>query len=89
MIGMFDDYTNNPNKLVNAWTQAFLNQLLERSRKLHTHLIVVSHEQRAGHRTKLLNTESQAFVTFPSNLNDTTKLLLSNSVKMELLKSNF
>ena len=75
MISIFDDFTNHPNKRVNSWLFGYLSQLLERSRKLHTHLIVVSHQQRAGHSTKLLNLETQAFVAFPSNLNDTTKLL--------------
>jgi adenylate kinase family enzyme len=75
MICLFDDFGHHRNKYVNAWVHDFLSQLLERSRKLNTHLIVVSHVQRAGHKTRLINLESQSFVVFPSNLSETTKLL--------------
>lgn len=73
---VFDDYTNQPYKEMDKWVDSLLKQLLERSRKLKTHLIIANHQQRAGHKTTLLNIESQAFVVFyMSNRNETAKLL--------------
>ena len=73
---VFDDYTNQQYKEMDKWVDSLLKQLLERSRKLKTHLIIANHQQRAGHKTTLLNIESQAFVVFyMSNRNETAKLL--------------
>ena len=52
-----------------------MGALLERSRKLRCHLIVSTHRQRSGNKTALLNLESNAFVTFPVNKNDSVKLM--------------
>ena len=73
---VFDDYTNQSSREIDKWVEVLLKQLLERSRKLNTHLIVANHQQRAGPKTTLLNIESQAFVIFyMSNRNETGKLL--------------
>jgi hypothetical protein len=75
-VVIFDDHTNQPSKDIDLWVKSLEKQLLERSRKLKTHLIVCNHQQRNGLKTSLLNLESQAFVVFyQSNRNETKKLL--------------
>lgn len=75
MIGLFDDFGFNPNPQCNVFLHHYLGSLLERSRKLHCHLIVASHDQRSYNKTKLLNLESQSFVVFPTNQSESTKIL--------------
>jgi hypothetical protein len=73
---IFDDFTNQPTKEMDLWVKSLEKQLLERSRKLKTHLIFCSHQQRNGFKTSLLNIESQSFVLFyQSNRNESAKLL--------------
>ena len=74
-VSLFDDYSHHPNPAINHWMQLFLGALLERSRKLRAHLIIATHRQRAGQKTALLNLETNAFVTFPVNKQDSIKLL--------------
>lgn len=75
-VVLFDDHTNQGSKDRDLWVNDLKNQLLERSRKLRTHLIICNHRQRAGNKTALENIESQAFVVFyRSNKNETRKLL--------------
>ena len=75
-VVLFDDHTNQGSKERDSWVNDLKNQLLERSRKLRTHLIICNHRQRAGSKTALENIESQAFVVFyRSNKNESRKLL--------------
>lgn len=75
-VVILDDHTNQGSKERDLWVNDLKNQLLERSRKLRTHLIICNHRQRAGSKTALENIESQAFVIFyRSNKNESRKLL--------------
>lgn len=75
-IVVFDDFENATDKVTNSFTLGFIKQLLEHSRKLKIHLILINHVTQNGYRTKDIIFESDTFCLFPfSNQNSVSKFL--------------
>lgn len=75
---IFDDYENKNDKVTTAFTLGLITQLLEHSRKLHTHLFLLTHVTQNFNKTKDIIFECSTFFTAPfSNKNSVKKFLKS------------
>jgi RecA-family ATPase len=75
---VLDDWQNLGDKRIEKLVLNFINDLLERSRKLRCNVIIISHVTQQQHTTKTILFESDNIVLFPgANKNSVKKYLYS------------
>ena len=75
-IVIFDDYENCEPQTM-KFVLGFIKDLLERSRKQNTAVLIINHMAQQGHRTKPIIFEANSYIVFPSTNRNAVKKFLT------------